>query len=362
MSGNSANLDFLRASAVLTVYFAHLLKSNRIDDVGFLNVHNFAQTGVLIFFVHTSLVLMLSMDRTRATDLELASAFYIRRAFRIYPLSIVAVLVAALFRVPGFPTRTYEWMGWPGFWSNFSLIQNLTLSKNILDPLWSLPVELQMYLVLPPLFFLLRRYRGWWLPVSLWCCAVVIASVLLYKHASPRFSLGYFAPCFLGGLVAFVLLRYRTLRLPFWGWPLVIAGAYAIRQMGFQSGWVGCLLLGLAAPQFQELSNRAVRAVAAWVARYSYGIYLSHVVIFWITLVVLRNSHLVVKISVCALLSVVVPVVLYHTIEKPMINVGVRVANSMALWPATVASRPALAGAPDSMPAPDVDVPASPAP
>jgi peptidoglycan/LPS O-acetylase OafA/YrhL len=105
-----------------------------------------------------------------------------------------------------------------------------------------------------------------------------------------------------------------------------------------------------------------VRVVAAWVARYSYGIYLSHVVIFWIVLVVLRNSPLLVKIGVCAVLSVVVPVVLYHTIEKPMINVGVRVANSMALWLATLASRPVLAGASDSLPEPDVDFPASPAP
>ena len=56
--------------------------------------------GVLIFFVHTSLVLMLSMERGKLRSKELYLNFYIRRIFRIYPLSIVAVLMVITFELP----------------------------------------------------------------------------------------------------------------------------------------------------------------------------------------------------------------------------------------------------------------------
>src|SRR4030088_2844768 len=87
--GASANLDFLRSGAVLMVLVNHLTRHyhfDRFDDVGLF--------GVLLFFVHTSLVLMYSMQRSPMAGFALVIAFYIRRFFRIYPLSILAVLTA----------------------------------------------------------------------------------------------------------------------------------------------------------------------------------------------------------------------------------------------------------------------------
>lgn len=328
LSGNSANLDLLRACAVLSVYIGHLLRANHIDNIGPINVHNFAQTGVLIFFVHTSLVLMLSMERMGGGGRELATAFYVRRLFRIYPLSMLAVIFVVVFRVPRFfLILNYHWLGWPAFFSNLALTQNLTLSHDFLLPLWSLPLEVQMYVLLPPLFFLLKRYPGWRVPFALWCAGVFIASLQIHFHISQRLQLGAYVPFFLGGVIAFALSRYRPVGLPFWGWPLAIAVAYAIRQGGFRPGWFACLLLGVAAPQFKELANTHLRAVAAWVARYSYGIYLSHIIIFWYVLVVLGHANLLLRVGICALLSVTCPVLLYHLVEKPMINKGVWLAN-----------------------------------
>ena len=328
MSGNSGNLDLLRACAVLSVYFGHLLRANHIDNIGPINIHNFAQTGVLIFFVHTSLVLMLSMKRMGGGERKLATAFYVRRLFRIYPLSMVAVIFVVIFHVPRFfLILRYDWLGWPAFLSNLALTQNLTLSPNFLLPLWSLPLEVQMYLLLPPLFFLLKRYPGRGVPFALWCAGVFIASLQIHFHISERLELGAYVPFFLGGIVAFALSGYKTLGLPFWGWPVVIAAAYAIRQGGFRPGWFACLLLGVAAPQFKELTHKGLRTVAGWVARYSYGIYLSHIIIFWYVLEVLAHANLIFRIGVCAVLSVACPILLYHFVEKPMINRGVRLAN-----------------------------------
>ena len=49
----SMNLDFLRTVAVLCVFFAHLLQA-----FGWQNVGMIGMCGVVIFFVHSSLILM----------------------------------------------------------------------------------------------------------------------------------------------------------------------------------------------------------------------------------------------------------------------------------------------------------------
>ena len=93
-SAHSPNLDFLRAVAVLLVLFHLLITTNtRLPDY-------FGQFGVLLFFVHTSLVLMFSLERIERNKQELFITFYIRRLFRIYPLSIVCVSIIVLFHLP----------------------------------------------------------------------------------------------------------------------------------------------------------------------------------------------------------------------------------------------------------------------
>ena len=81
---SSTNLDFLRAVAVLFVVFFHIglvFVEQRLPG-GF---HQIGRWGVLIFFVHTSFVLMWSLERQERVSLggRLAAAFWTRRAFRI---------------------------------------------------------------------------------------------------------------------------------------------------------------------------------------------------------------------------------------------------------------------------------------
>src|SRR5207248_1672094 len=84
----SANLDFLRAVAVLLVLAQHLL---RRFEVG-ARIPAIGTFGVFIFFVHTCLVLMYSMERSGLGGKALFGNFYIRRIFRIYPLCILWLL------------------------------------------------------------------------------------------------------------------------------------------------------------------------------------------------------------------------------------------------------------------------------
>jgi peptidoglycan/LPS O-acetylase OafA/YrhL len=117
--------------------------------------------GVQLFFVHSSLVLMMSLERQKG--LRYASpyaAFLLRRCFRIFPLSVLFVAAVCWFRLPlghlesgaFLPARFNAFT----IASNLLLIQNVTGSESVLEPLWSLPYEVQICLVLP---LLLRGAR-----------------------------------------------------------------------------------------------------------------------------------------------------------------------------------------------------------
>src|SRR5438045_2701232 len=93
------NLDILRSIAVLSVFLAHALqvvagcKPHEYLAYG-IDTSSLGRIGVLIFFVHTSLVLLRSLERTGAnlSGWSLIRYFYVRRAFRIYPLSSCLIL------------------------------------------------------------------------------------------------------------------------------------------------------------------------------------------------------------------------------------------------------------------------------
>ena len=338
---NSANLDFLRAYAVLTVYFGHALQTLNISHViGRATVDDFAKTGVLLFFVHTSLVLMLSLERLHLTSWRLFTLFYIRRAFRIYPLSIVTVLAMLAACAPDFPNRHYSWPGSLTLLSNLALMQNLTRSASYPAVLWSLPYEIQMYIVLPILFLLLRRFSAWWVPLCLWSFDVALIVLMSKLHIRGISFLLQFTPCFLGGVIGYRLWSTATRsRLGFWGWPIAITSCVVLRVFARTtsishaitlSAWFSCLFLGLAVPQFRELGPGWIRSFAAKVAKYSYGIYLSHSAVFWIAFVLLRDTPYWIQGGACLALSIVFPLAMYYAIEKPMIGFGTRISASIA--------------------------------
>src|SRR5215203_2216131 len=126
--GDSPNLDLIRAVAVLSVFFAHL--SGIVLGPSELAWH-FGQMGVLIFFVNTSLVLMLSLERSRGEGAALVGDFYLRRWFRMYPLAVFCVTVALIVRGEA---------SWAVYLSNVTLTQNLTYMPDLVRGLWTLPL------------------------------------------------------------------------------------------------------------------------------------------------------------------------------------------------------------------------------
>jgi peptidoglycan/LPS O-acetylase OafA/YrhL len=338
-----SNLDILRSFAVLCVASAHLylaIRGERVSGATWSIVNDFGRFGVLIFFVHTTLVLMLSMERMRDTGISLVCRFYVRRAFRIYPLSILLCVLVSLFAIPRSVTPAFVWS--PRiFASNVLLVQNITHDPPLNVVLWSLPYEVQMYLVLPFVFMALRR-KHW--------AAILFVFFVVGAVGGYRFTLLEFVPCFLAGAHAWKVSRLVRPLFSWEPWPLLLClflAMYCFYQPGGnsrQKEWLTCIALGVSIPLFAECGSTAIAAAAKTVARYSYGIYLFHLPLMWIFYRKLASFPWVWRNLGFGLAMFVVPALCYRVVEAPLIGVGIRISKRLFQGGRTTANRPLARG------------------
>jgi peptidoglycan/LPS O-acetylase OafA/YrhL len=341
----SANLDLLRAIAVLLVITQHLCRRMHVECIAWAPTTSLGLFGVLLFFVHTSLVLMYSMERSGLHGVLLLRDFFIRRIFRIYPLSILAIAAALALHlesdINGIAGLSYGHL--PGKMSILSqvfLVQNLVHAKSIVNVLWSLPFEVQMYLFLPFLFAWVRCKRVLWPLLALWTVSLLAAWAQPRVAALDRASLLTYVPCFLPGVIAFVMPRIPILSS--YLWPILIFGLVVVFTINpvMPMGSALCLVLGLFIPYFREIQTKAIRTISNRIATYSYGIYISHQFCIWFALGVLAARPLWLRVGVLSTSLVVLPIIVYHGIEKPMIRTGIRLASR---WRGKAAAAPAIA-------------------
>jgi peptidoglycan/LPS O-acetylase OafA/YrhL len=297
------NLDVQRAMAVLSVLACHTwflwIQSTGAKSAW---AHTLGQRAVDAFFVHTSLVLMLSLERISHSSKSVGewwSRFMVKRFFRFYPLLIVTVLAVALLRFPfdtslseqGSPAPT-----WKMVLASMTLFQNMIYhGKIVFVPLWTLPLEWQMYIVLPLCFLIQERGWRWLVPfLLLGVAAGIFQTHYQFERVVWRFEVVGFAPCFLAGVLAFYLLRIKAWKpwFPAWLWPLalvaltassVVWATYTGGYFGHYTRWVYCLGVALFIPCFKEFDPKSASrlavhgfAFAKHVAARSYSIYLLH--------------------------------------------------------------------------------------
>jgi peptidoglycan/LPS O-acetylase OafA/YrhL len=154
-------IELFRGIAALFVLMCHYAPFIWAEPNGFA----FLWTGVDLFFVISGYVfapLLLS----RAIPLAYGEqerhgfdirAFYIRRFFRIYPLYIVAVIAYAI-ALPAAPEKFGYFLRTITF---LHTTRSFAEAYYFNAAFWSLPVEIEFYLVLPLLALLGRRL--WWL-------------------------------------------------------------------------------------------------------------------------------------------------------------------------------------------------------
>lgn len=356
MQSDSANLDILRTLAVLFVVASHLPVTASLVGERAYHTQALGTLGVMIFFVHTCLVLMLSLGREARKNRTFPGTlpFFVRRIFRIYPLSISVVLTVAaiawLLQVPPplWMTSANAWVQFaaPDAWTVFAnllLIQNVTGHESVPRQLWSLPYEIQMYVFLPLLYLMVGRAgrRAALYIVMLWAGsgAVIIACWRL----GWSYELIRFFPCFLPGVIAFALWN-SSRKLPSWilfVYVVSIAIAYPwLMAKGVRDAmvsWPACLALGLLLPRCREIQLRLLAVAGKVIARYSYGIYLVHSTVIGIAFGLLGQEPTVVQWGTFIVGLALLSYLAFHLIEQPGIVLGRRLARRLTPLPVELA-------------------------
>ena len=350
----SPNLDLMRSLAVLSVFGDHIAGQFGISQMYGEWFWALGHWGVLLFFVHSSFVLMMSLERLRLGGLKLHTTFYIRRLFRIYPLSMLTVVMVVMTRIPVASWDAHNYLSHRTIFSNLILCQNLFHRPSVMAPLWVLPFLVQMDLLLPALFVFVRRISAgplfgvWLAAVGIGLVQPWLAETSLGQRLGIMDVLGIaeYIPCFLAGVIAYYISLTRKDRsLPFWACVLTLGVMGAV-----YSGWVGragqhpyqkwicCLVIGLVVAQCAESTHQFFNRLTHRIAKYSYGLYLGQIPILWLVFVKLNDLRPSLQWPLFIFLIIAVPVASYHLIEHPLIRIGARMSstdiNMRALSPA----------------------------
>jgi len=350
-------LDCLRFAAFLAVFIFHaryFLKAalptaleNTIDVVGGAGAF-----GVDIFFVLSAYLIteLLLRERTRTGDLDVR-AFYLRRILRIWPLYFFFLGISFLF--PFFdPGQQFGWKYLTGFSllaGNWTVIR-LGIPASVASPLWSVSMEEQFYLCWPPLVKRLST-RGIVLSVAVLLTISNLTRLLLYIFVDPSNQSIWFNtitrldPIALGILLA-VLLRTKRIGITGLGRLFVLAlscaGLLAVSRYGALTwnlyrlslaGLFGYPLMalscfGMVAATVGIHSRLAQNAALIYLGKISYGLYVYHLLGFWIAERLFENVRGPLHGIVCVVGSLSFTVALaaasYRFLESPFLELKKR--------------------------------------
>ncbi len=158
-------LDGVRGVACLSVvifhvnmlaYYAHIW-TPPFDNAGILlsAIAWMGDSGVKLFFILSGFLLFLPYARALLFDSDWPSfrRFYARRIFRILPGYYVAFFLIVLFMVP----ESFQPANWHNVWMFITFRNDFSESYQMPIPVfWTLAIEFQFYLLLPPIMWLIR--------------------------------------------------------------------------------------------------------------------------------------------------------------------------------------------------------------
>ena len=144
-----------------------------------------------------------------------------------------------------------------------------------------------------------------------------------------------YVPCFLPGVIAYQLQRVQRRQLSAVVWPGVVIGVVLLYLWSqnlvsspWTKGWIACLVLGASSPFFAQLSAPWLTEPSRLIAKYSYGIYLTHFFSIWLVFrPAPQCSSARHKTSIVRGAGGSVAHCVYYLLEEPMIRLGKRIAK-----------------------------------
>jgi peptidoglycan/LPS O-acetylase OafA/YrhL len=284
-------LQGLRGIAVLAVLFYH--SHPRLERTPLYAASLWGWAGVNLFFVLSGFLITSILLEARDKPRYFRN-FYSRRALRIWPVYLLVLAVCYLKAdwFVGIPVlraiRTAPW------WAYLLFVQNL-FALNLppgLGPTWSLAIEEQYYLLWAPLVRFLRKP---WMLASVLSTALIASPVFRMTHLSwitPTDTVTHLDGIATGSLMALALY---TVTLSRHAWLLLggcgilvgftaaatIAGGTALLDTALACGFGGAVLASIASTGARNPLNALLRrGPLAYYGRISYGMYMTHIMVF----------------------------------------------------------------------------------
>lgn len=349
-------LDALRFAAFLLTFFWHRMAhvpTDPVIDAWAWRVGTMGAFGLPVFFLLSAFLIteLLLRERNRRGMVDIR-AFYVRRILRIWPLYFAAFffLVALNYVVPGVGTSDpLAWLAFSLFAGNWYVTFQGWIAAPI-DPLWSISVEEQFYLLVPVVIATGGRRT-----LMAMAALMIVGSYVtigIYAWNRPPGDQGEWTNSFFqfqffaAGVLLAVFLRGR---IPSFSWIirtgflasglaawLIAISVFEVRSWDPQPSFVGAfagwfLVLGGTVLLFISSLGIAAEKIPTWLThlgRISFGLYVVHsllfVVIFDKTLPLLGLSaeHFMVDAAATALvltLSVFFAHLSFKHFERPII-------------------------------------------
>lgn len=188
------NFDAIRLFAALQVLILHAISHLNIAQEDYFTLSVIANTlkffpGVPIFFTISGFLIMWSYDRNKKSLLK----FYMNRLVRIYPALWVCLLFTCIlllsFDVISFSQLASKEMGaWFTSQATFFQFYTPELLRNFgvgtpNGSLWTISIELQFYLLVPLLYFLIWKIRNTYV-AFFYIIGILVISVTIYSFAN----------------------------------------------------------------------------------------------------------------------------------------------------------------------------------
>jgi peptidoglycan/LPS O-acetylase OafA/YrhL len=306
-------LDGVRGFAVLGVACSHLFPATPHSALEAFahDAFAFGASGVDLFFVLSGF-LITGILFDSLSDPGFFRKFYARRVLRIFPLYYGVLAVFAVAALVFGLNFHHELLSVALYLQNSDLIAQRIRSYSgptalPLQHFWSLAIEEQFYFVWPVTVFLLRKRRS-----LLIFCAAALVFCPLFRFALLMHGVDYFviaantvcrADTLLAGAALALLLRSRfhdrALRASGWIFATGVLAYAAIEFLAFHGpilnnpiGFQLFLTLGFSVMALASvgvvalaLRSHLVAGICSlppmrWLGKYSYGIYVLHLILF----------------------------------------------------------------------------------
>jgi peptidoglycan/LPS O-acetylase OafA/YrhL len=340
-----SELDVIRFIAFLSVFLHHIFPSDESKYIGHVPeivakilaaiANSFGFGLSLFFFLSAYLISTLLMIEHRDFGSIDLKSFYIRRILRIWPLYFTGILVGVAYAWRYHPEQLSMFKWYVLFIGNF-YYQNHPWNGSPMDPLWSISVEEQFYVIFPVLMGILGTV---WIPrlgigFTVVSIAALIVESLLHVSGNAIWTNTLSEFIFFGaGILCSVYtikngVKIKPLTRVFFllgAFVIFVCSTYfafmeregasnALMIVGYVGAAVGCVLILFS---FLNAEVQFPKSIL-FLGKISYGLYVWHMLNFYILGHFFKHTTLLKPLTLFP--TIMMAIISYRYLETPFLR------------------------------------------